>query len=79
MMWWGNDWGWGAWVAMSVMMVAFWAFVGWMLYMVVRGTGWAGSWGRPRTAKDVLDERYARGEIDEEEYRHRRELLSSRS
>jgi putative membrane protein len=26
-------------------------------------------------AKDLLDQRYARGEIDDEEYRRRRELL----
>jgi putative membrane protein len=27
-------------------------------------------------ARRILDERYARGEIDEEEYRHRRDMLS---
>ena len=29
----------------------------------------------PRTARDILDERYARGEIDDQEYRARRETL----
>jgi uncharacterized membrane protein len=41
-----------------------------------------GGWGPPRaaghreTALDVLDARYARGEIDDEEYRARRAVLS---
>ena len=35
--------------------------------------------GRPRrsTAEEVLDERFARGEIDEAEYRRRRDVLNS--
>jgi putative membrane protein len=76
MMWSSGSWGWGAWLAMSLAMIAFWAFVAWVIVMVVRGSGWAGSWSRPRTPFDVLDERYARGEIDEDEYRRRRDLIS---
>jgi len=32
--------------------------------------------GSGSAARRILDERYARGEIDEDEYRRRRELLS---
>lgn len=32
--------------------------------------------GRGRTAREVLDERYARGELDDEEYDRRRDKLS---
>ncbi len=31
----------------------------------------------PRSARDILDERYARGEIDHDEYLKRRENISS--
>ncbi|GAA4804502.1 hypothetical protein GCM10023200_47290 [Actinomycetospora chlora] len=30
---------------------------------------------RPSTARELLDARYARGEIDEDDYRRRRDLL----
>jgi len=67
----------------------FWPFFGfgglWMLLIVAgvvvlivwaarQGSGQQGTPSRPR-ALDILDERFARGEIDEEEYRKRRTLL----
>jgi putative membrane protein len=42
---------------------------------VFRGTG-SGAGGRP-SAEQLLAERFARGEIDEEEYRHRRDVLAA--
>ncbi len=59
----------------------------WMLLVVVgivllvvwaaRGASGDASGGStsPNRALDILDERFARGEIDEEEYRKRRRLL----
>ena len=49
-------------------------------YVAVRlsqsGRSSAGPLGQaPRTAREMLDERFARGEIDEQEYRARRETL----
>ncbi len=35
--------------------------------------------GRVRTAREILDERYARGEIDREEYQRRRDDIAGRS
>jgi putative membrane protein len=32
-----------------------------------------------RTARDILDERYARGEIDREEYQRRRDDIAGRT
>ncbi|MGY4543860.1 putative membrane protein [Arthrobacter sp. UYNi723] len=32
-------------------------------------------YNHPGTARRILDERYARGEIDDDEYRRRREAL----
>ncbi len=70
MMYWGNgDWNWAAWVAMTASMV-FWALVAWVAVTVMR---------RPDDAhhrpEDVLADRLARGEIDDDEYRRRRDAL----
>ena len=82
-MMWGYDWGWGAWLVMSVGMVLFWGLVIAGIVVLVRylsGTGQGGppasspDPGRP-SAQELLDERFARGEIDQDEYTRRRELL----
>jgi len=39
---------------------------------------WANDHGRFRTALDILDERFARGEIDRAEYEEKRKLIGSR-
>lgn len=72
-MMWDNEYGWGTWLAMSVGMVAFWALLAVAVVAVVRST----QSERPRgdEATRLLDERFARGDIDEQEYRTRRELL----
>jgi uncharacterized membrane protein len=44
--------------------------VAWLVVMLARGA----SANRGR-AEDVLAERFARGELTEDEYRHRRELI----
>jgi len=82
MMGWDDGWGTGVWLAMSLMMVtmvAFWAgliaFVAWL----VRGSRYEGPRESPGDPADRADEllaqRFARGEIDEEEFVRRRELL----
>jgi putative membrane protein len=68
------------------------AACGWdriFLIVVVAAAVWAassflsrGDGGPPllrhdRTAREILDERFTRGEIDEDEYRRRRDALSS--
>ncbi|WP_225838787.1 SHOCT domain-containing protein [Streptomyces sp. NK08204] len=88
MMWYDGGWGWGGWVVMTVVMVLFWAVLIFGLVALVRYlTGahhhqqpgappppGAGGW-QGRRAEDLLAERFARGEIDEEEYRRRLALL----
>jgi putative membrane protein len=71
--------GWGAWLAMAVMMVAFWGAIAWVIVTLVRNSA---SRSQPPAERGVdplgiLDERFARGEIDDEEYRRRREVLRS--
>ena len=82
-MWWNNgmDWGGmggGGWVVMAVLMLAFWALVVGGLVALFRNRRPAGSDSGTtpgRSAENVLDERFARGEIDEQEYHARRAVL----
>lgn len=63
----------GGWLAMSVFWVAVIFLVVWVVGMVVRGS--YGSPPRGRDALDIVDARFARGEIDPEEYRRTRSAL----
>jgi putative membrane protein len=74
MMWWAQDgWNWWAWVVMSLGMVAFWALVVWAVVSLIHSP--RGSGARPNDARAILDERPARGEVDEIEYRARLDAL----
>ncbi|MFI6727395.1 hypothetical protein NRF20_03695 [Streptomyces sp. R-74717] len=88
MVWYGGGWGWGGWLVMAVVMVMFWALAIAGIVVLVhyltsahRGHqpgpppssgehGWGG-----RRAEELLAERFARGEIDEDEYKRRLALL----
>jgi putative membrane protein len=78
MMWW-NESGWGAgqWMLMSLLMLAFLGGLVALGMWAVRSLDSVDA-PQPRTvmhADDVLAERFARGEIDEEEYTRRRAVL----
>ncbi|MET8564481.1 hypothetical protein ABZV75_29355 [Streptomyces flaveolus] len=88
MMWYDGGWGWGGWFFMAVFMVLFWALVIAAIVALVRyfsgahhgrQSGWSASTGEPgggsRRAEDLLAERFARGEIEEDEYKRRLALL----
>jgi putative membrane protein len=88
MMWWREGgWGPGAWILMSLMMIVFWggliALTVWLVRTVGtdRSTAPIPSVPAPTTstgkADEVLAERFARGEIDEDEFKSRRALLRS--
>jgi putative membrane protein len=79
-MMWSNGMGWGGWLLMSVTTVAFWALVVFGVVALFRGTRDSGSrWTRrdEDSAQHILDERFARGEIDAEEYHRRQQVLHS--
>lgn len=84
MMWWypegGGMSGWG-WVAMGVSMLLFWAVLilgGVALYRGLNRPSAGGPSAAQRpTPEHLLAERFARGEIDEEEYRRRLDALHS--
>lgn len=79
-MMWTYGMGWGGWLLMSLVTAAFWALVVVGIVALFRG-------GRSSTpparrlgddeAQHVLDERFARGDIDAEEYRRRQQVLRS--
>jgi len=79
--WQDNGWGPGNWIAMGLMMLAFWALVAVLVAYAIRSLGHhpADDTRAPDPpadrARQVLDERFARGEIDTDEYHRRREIL----
>ena len=78
MMWYGGDWGWGGWLLMTVLMVLFWAVVITAVVVAVRylaGPRHTAPDSLPSRAEDLLAERFARGEIDDDEFRRRQALL----
>jgi putative membrane protein len=85
MMWWNHAaWGAGDWLATSLIMVAFWGVLIASVVWLVRGFGdqpnLAEAAYRPATpAEEVLAERFPRGEIDEDDFTRRRDLLRTSS
>lgn len=79
MMWYDNGAGWGWWLLMGFGIVALWGFVAVAVSTLVRAPRDGSSDARPAEPdpRQVLDERFARGEIDADEYRARRTLLGS--
>ncbi|RKF12290.1 hypothetical protein D6850_18875 [Roseovarius spongiae] len=61
----------------GLMMVIFWAFIIGLIFLAVRGFSTRSDTGNGQTAMDVLRERYARGEIDEDEFERRLAKLES--
>jgi putative membrane protein len=80
MLGWHGGWGWGGWVAMGLTMLLFWGLIIVGVIAVVRSwrPGSHDARGGQSNATALLDERFARGEIDEEDYRKRRDLLKGR-
>jgi len=76
--WYDDGMGWGGWIAMTLMMVAFWGLVIVAVLAIFRGASKAGGPVDPAASRDpmrILDERFARGEIDAEEYHARQAIL----
>ena len=75
----GGGWGAGQWVAMALMMLVFWSAVVALIVVFVRRPAVHHDGAPPRptheNAERILGERFARGEIDEEEFTRRRDSL----
>lgn len=84
MMWWndgmGYGMGWGGWVLMIVVMVGFWVLIVAGVLTLFRTTRSDRALPHDpdgRGAHKILEERFARGDIDAEEYRARTDELRS--
>ncbi len=75
MMDWNGHWQSGNWLAMSLVMVVCVALIATAVVVVVRSLRDRDLRPTGEEARRVLDQRFARGEISEDEYTRRRELL----
>lgn len=76
----GGGWGWVGWIVTAVVLVLIFAALITAVVFAVRyfsgdGHRGPGSPQQARSAEDVLAERFARGEIEEDEYRRRMTAL----
>ena len=75
---WSGGWGWGHMAFGGLMMLLFWAG---LIAVVVLAVRWLGGAGHGptggKTARHILDERFAGGEIDKDEYEERKGSLSN--
>lgn len=74
--WYHGGLGWGGWLLMALSMAAFWALVAFAIVAVFRSSRNDRTPARrERDPVTILDERFARGEIDETEYHQRADIL----
>lgn len=75
--WNSGDFGWMGWLGMGIGMLVNLAIVGLIIYLVVRAISRDGfrdsNKNVSNSAIEILKERYAKGEIDEDEYRRKKE------
>jgi putative membrane protein len=71
-------WGWGGMIFGPILMIVFIALIVGAVVLVIRWTGLGGSAvaGGANKARQILDERFARGEIDKDDYEERKRVLS---
>jgi putative membrane protein len=75
--WYQDGTGWGGWLVMAVAMIAFWALVVVAVIALFRGVTSSRDASSRQDPMDILDQRFARGEIDEDEYHARSAVLRS--
>jgi putative membrane protein len=80
MMYGGDGWGWGGmgsggWILMTALAVLFFAVVLAIRYLSGSPTAASAQGSGPAPAEDLLAGRFARGEIDEDEFQRRMTLL----
>jgi putative membrane protein len=83
----GHDNGFGPWwwLFMAITMLVFWGGLAWVVVTLVRHDGAIGRQPPPsvpppgrQSAEDILHERFARGEIDVDEYHQRVDALRAK-
>lgn len=76
--WHDMGWGMGGMPFGPIMMLLIWGAIIVFIVLAVRwfSVGTPGGSGQSNRAREILEERFARGEIDKEEFEERRRLLS---
>ena len=76
----GTGGGWGIWMLLQALLwIGLLVAMAFAVFVLVRGSRSGKSADQPgASALDLLDERYARGEIDREEYLQRKKDISER-
>jgi putative membrane protein len=79
--WHDSGWGWGHIIFGGAMMILFWGGIITLIVLLVRwlgGTSQSSADYRPhgKAPIEILKERFAKGEIDREEFEERKKLLS---
>lgn len=78
MMWNYDGMGWAGWLVMAFTALAFWALVVFAVVALFRGARTETTHsrhGEDYDARQILDQRFARGEIDAAEYHARKDVL----
>jgi putative membrane protein len=73
-----GDWGWG-WIPMMFGMVFFWGAIILGIVWLARGGLDGGRGARRESPAEILDRRFAEGEISAEDYHERREVVAKSS
>lgn len=80
--WWFSNWGSGHMAFGGTMMIVVWGGIILLVVLLARGLGGSGYRDGPRPTRpnplEILQERFAKGEIDQKEYHERRQVLSAK-
>jgi putative membrane protein len=81
--WYNNGWGWGSGFGMLLMLLVWGGLIAlgiWAVSRLTRGSG-GGQQGQPtlETPRQILDRRFAAGELTAEQYAEARRVLEGRS
>lgn len=72
--WHMDDWTWGGWVVMTIMMILVWGTIAGLVVFAIRSSRPPSP--PPSDPKRILAGRFAAGEIGEDEYQRRLDALS---
>lgn len=79
MMDWNWDGGWWGGLVMLAAMILFWGGLIWVVIYAIRGFARPENPRHRISAIEILEERFARGEIDRDEFEERRRVLESKA
>jgi putative membrane protein len=77
MMGWYSGMGWGAWVFMGGFWLVLLALIVWLVVRLLPSSDRSSTAGSGESPEDILDRRFARGEIDEQTYTAQRSALAT--